>query len=132
VSDIWGKSDVYRTYKEGGSLPEGCTALVRGQPLLGRKHDDAPNPKLEPLPVAWFKYWQTSEGKKARVFQSTMGSGHDLESAGLRRLVINAAASTTKNSASCRSPSRLTNKRDQSLVSIWRVAPATIVAVGEA
>ena len=90
VSDIWGNSDVYRTYKEGSSLPEGNTALVWGQPLIGRNHDDEPNPKLEPLPVAWFKYWQTSEGKNARVFQSTMGSGHDLESAGLRRLIINA------------------------------------------
>lgn len=90
VSDIWGNSDVYRTYKEGGSLPAGCTALVWGQPLMGRKHDDAVNPKLEPLPVAWFKNWQTSGGKVARVFQSTMGSGDDLESAGLRRLIINA------------------------------------------
>ena len=72
-------------------MPAGCTALVWGQPLLGRKHDDPPNPKLEPLPVAWFKTWQTSEGKSARVFQSTMGSGDDLESAGLRRLIINAA-----------------------------------------
>jgi hypothetical protein len=58
---------------------------------MGRNHDDAPNPALEPLPVAWFKYWQTSTGKMARVFQSTMGSGHDLQSAGLRRLIINAA-----------------------------------------
>ena len=91
VSDIWGNSDVYRTYKEGTSLPAGCTALVWGQPLMGRKHDDAPNPELEPLPVAWFKNWQTSEGKSARVFQSTMGSGTDLQSAGLRRLIINAA-----------------------------------------
>ena len=91
VGDIWGNSDVYRTYKEGGSLPEGCTALVWGQPLLGRKHDDAPNPKLEPLPVAWFKNWLTSEGKQARVFQSTMGSGNDLENPGLRRLIINAS-----------------------------------------
>jgi hypothetical protein len=91
VSDIWGNSDVYRTYKEGTSLPAGCTALVWGQPLMGRKPDDAPNPKLEPLPVAWFKNWQTSEGKTARVFQSTMGSGTDLDSAGLRRLIINAA-----------------------------------------
>ena len=91
VTDIWGTSDVYRTYKEGASLPEGCTALVWGQPLLGRKHDDAPNPKLEALPVAWFKNWQTSEGKTARVFQSTMGSGDDMESAGLRRMIINAA-----------------------------------------
>ena len=91
VSDIWGNSDVYRTYKEGGSLPDGCTALVWGQPLMGRKPDDVPNTKLEPLPVAWFKYWQTSEGKKARVFQSTMGSGNDLENPGLRRMIINAS-----------------------------------------
>jgi hypothetical protein len=91
VSDIWGDSDVYRTYKEGTSLPAGCTALVWGQPLMGRKHDDPPNTKLEPLPVAWFKTWQTSTGKTARVFHSTMGSGTDLQSAGLRRLIINAA-----------------------------------------
>lgn len=91
VSDIWGDSDVYRTYKEGTSLPEGCTALVWGQPLMGRKHDDLPNTKLEPLPVAWFKHWQTSTSKSARVFHSTMGSGTDFQSAGLRRLIINAA-----------------------------------------
>ncbi len=91
VSDIWGNSDVYRTYREGTSLPADCTALVWGQPLMGRNHDDAVNPKLEPLPVAWFKYWQTSNGKKARVFHSTMGSADDLKSAGLRRLLINAA-----------------------------------------
>ena len=58
---------------------------------MGRKHDDPPNPKLQPLPVAWFKNWRTSEGKTARVFQCTMGSAHDLQSAGLRRLIINAA-----------------------------------------
>ena len=90
VTDIWGNSDVYRTYKEGTSLPADCTALVWGQPLMGRQPDDEPNTKLEPLPVAWFKTWQTSEGKSARVFHSTMGSGSDLESAGLRRLIINA------------------------------------------
>jgi len=90
VKDIWGDSDVYRTYPEGAKLPVDCTALVWGQPLMGRKSDDAPNDKLEPLPVAWVKPWKTSGGKTARVFHSTMGSGHDLESAGLRRLVINA------------------------------------------
>ena len=58
---------------------------------MGRQHDDPPNPKKEPLPVAWFKSWQTSEGKIARVFHTTMGSGTDLESAGLRRMIINAA-----------------------------------------
>ena len=71
-------------------MPAGCTALVWGQPLMGRKHDDAPNLELEPLPVAWFKNWETSGGRTARVFHSTMGSGHDLENPGLRRLIINA------------------------------------------
>lgn len=90
VSDIWGDSDVYRTYKEGGQLPADCTPLVWGQPLTGRKHDDPPNKALEALPVAWFKHWRTSQGKEARVFQSTMGSGRDFENPGLRRLIINA------------------------------------------
>ncbi|MDF1862143.1 MAG: ThuA domain-containing protein [Verrucomicrobiales bacterium] len=91
VTDIWGPSDVYRTYQEGTGLPEGCTALVWGQPLMGRTPEDGPNPEKKPLPVAWFKNWQTTEGKTARVFQSTMGSARDLESAGLRRLIINAS-----------------------------------------
>ena len=91
VSDIWGNSDVYRTYKAGTSLPEGCTALVWGQPLMGRKPDDAPNPKLEPLPVVWFKNWTTSTGKTARVLNSTMGSATDFKNPGLRRLIVNAA-----------------------------------------
>lgn len=91
VNDIWGPSDVYRTYKEGTGLPAGCTALVWGQPLMGRNPDDKPNLKKIPLPVAWFKHWKTSEGQKARVFNTTMGSAKDLESAGLRRLIINAA-----------------------------------------
>ena len=91
VADIWGDSDVYRTYKEGTSLPAECTPLVWGQPLLGRKPDDGPNEKLEPLPVAWIKPWKTSSEKIARVFHCTMGSGIDLKNPGLRRLVINSA-----------------------------------------
>lgn len=89
VKDIWGPSDVYRTYEEGTGLPEGCTALVYGQPLIGREYGGEDNPEKIPLPVVWFKDWTTSEGKKARVLHSTMGSGKDLQSAGLRRLVIN-------------------------------------------
>jgi hypothetical protein len=91
VDDIWGPSDVYRTYPEDGSLPADCTALVLGQPLVGRQHDDAPNPEKIPLPVAWTKLWTTSTGKLARVFHCTMGSGSDFQSAGLRRLAVNAA-----------------------------------------
>jgi len=90
VSDIWGPSDVYRTYKEEESLPKDCTALVYGQPLIGRKQHGPSNPEKEPLPVVWTKHWQTSSGQSARVFHSTMGSAKDLENPGLRRLIINA------------------------------------------
>jgi hypothetical protein len=91
VRDIWGPSDVYRTYKEGSGLPDDCTALVMGQPLIGRKQGGANNPEKVPLPVVWFKHWKTSKGNQARVIQSTMGSGKDLQNPGLRRLIINAS-----------------------------------------
>ena len=91
VNEVWGPSDVYRTYPEGKSLPSGCQPLLMGQPLLGRKHDDKPNPEKIPLPVAWTKTWTGSKGKTGRVFHLTMGSGQDFENEGLRRLTINAA-----------------------------------------
>lgn len=91
VSDIWGLTDVYRTFKEGGGLPAGCTPLVDGQPLKGRKPDDAPNPELVTLPVAWVKTWTGNAGKTARVFHATMGSAEDYQNPGLRRLTVNAA-----------------------------------------
>ncbi len=91
VKDIWGTSDVYRTYKEGDELPEGCLPLVEGQPLVGRKYDDAVNAELIPLPVAWVKTWTGNLGHTARVFHVTMGSAQDYKNEGLRRLTINAA-----------------------------------------
>lgn len=90
VNDIWGPSDVYRTYAEGDGLPAECVPLVLGQPLTGRSHGDPPNEDLIPLPVAWVKTWKGNTGKTARVFHSTMGSAKDFESAGLRRLTVNA------------------------------------------
>jgi type 1 glutamine amidotransferase len=90
VSDIWGPSDVYRTYPEGQSLPDGCQALVLGQPLLGRSSGDGVNPKKIPLPVAWTKNWTGNSGKTARVFHVTMGSAKDYQNPGLRRLTTNA------------------------------------------
>ena len=89
VKDIWGLTDVYRTFPVGGSLPEGCTALVFGQPLIGRVQGGANNPEKEPLPVIWFKNWKTSTAKEARILHSTMGSGKDFENPGLRRIVVN-------------------------------------------
>jgi hypothetical protein len=91
VSDIWGPSDVYRTYPEDEALPDRCACLVWGQPLMGRSEDDAINEDLIMLPVAWTTSWTGAQGIEARVFHSTMGSARDFESAGLRRLLFNAS-----------------------------------------
>lgn len=91
VEDIFGPSDVYRTYPKGKGLPEGCTALVMGQPLVGLQPDDAPNKDKIPLPIVWTKTWTGSTGKTGRVFHVTMGSARDYQSTGLRRMTINAA-----------------------------------------
>ena len=91
VEDVWGPSDVYRTYPEGKTLGADCTPLLEGQPLMGREHDDEINPEKVPLPIAWTKWWTGNSGKKARVFHVTMGSAKDYQSAGLRRLTVNAA-----------------------------------------
>ena len=91
VEDVWGPSDVYRTYAKDASLPAACTPLLLGQPLLGRSHDDEPNTAKEALPIAWTKTWTGNGGKTARVFHTTMGSAKDYQCADLRRLTINAA-----------------------------------------
>lgn len=90
VDDVWGTTDVYRTYVEGGSLPDGCTALLMGQPLTGRQPTDPPNPDLMALPVAWTTEWRGGTGNTSRVFNTTMGSARDFECEDIRRLLLNA------------------------------------------
>lgn len=90
VKDIWGPSDVYRTYPEDGHLPDDCLPLVEGQPLVGRQPTDAVNKELIPLPVAWVKTWTGNTGQTARVFHTTMGSAQDFANEGLRRMTVNA------------------------------------------
>jgi type 1 glutamine amidotransferase len=89
--DIWGPTDVYgvRLPLPGISIP-----LVLGQVLEGMKPTDKPvvGPKNDPMmPVAWVRtYTPPGSGKIARVFTTTMGASQDLESEGLRRLLVNA------------------------------------------
>ena len=90
VDDVWGTTDVYRTYPEGESLPADCTALLMGQPLMGRNPTDGPNPDLIALPVAWTKEWTGARGLTSRVFNTTMGSAEDFECEDVRRLLLNA------------------------------------------
>jgi type 1 glutamine amidotransferase len=88
--DIWGPTDVYgvRLPLPGDSKPLVLGQVVAdmtptGKPVEGRKNDPM-------MPVAWVKTYTGESGKPARVFTTTMGAATDLESAGVRRLLVNA------------------------------------------
>jgi type 1 glutamine amidotransferase len=88
--DIWGPTDVY---KVNLPLPGDSKPLVYGQVLKGMKPADPPveDKKNDPMmPVAWIKTYKSESGKSGRVFTTTMGASQDLESEGLRRLLVNA------------------------------------------
>ncbi|MDR1964092.1 MAG: ThuA domain-containing protein [Planctomycetaceae bacterium] len=88
--DIFGLTDVYRVRLP---LPEDSEPLVLGQVLAGMKPTDPPvaGSKNEPMmPVAWTKTYRIDGGQTGKVFTTTMGSSQDLESEGLRRLLVNA------------------------------------------
>lgn len=88
--DIWGPTDVYGVRLP---LPGDSKPLVYGQVLTGMKPDDPPvdGKKNDPMmPIAWTKSFTTEDGKKARIFTTTMGASQDFQSEGLRRLLVNA------------------------------------------
>jgi len=88
--EIWGPTDVYGVRLP---LPGDSKPLVLGQVLEGMKPDDKPveGPQNEPmLPVAWIKTYTGRAGRAARVFTTTMGASQDLESEGVRRMLVNA------------------------------------------
>lgn len=90
VSDIWGPTDVYGITH----LPADAKVLAHGQVLAGMK-PDAPavdGPKNKPMmPLIWVRERTNEQGKVNRILCTTMGAATDLESAGLRRLLVNAA-----------------------------------------
>src|SRR5262249_44744808 len=72
--DVWGLTDVYTVRLP---LPGDSTPLVLGQVVAGMKPTDPPviGKKNEPMmPIAWIKSHSPAEGKKARIFTSTMAS----------------------------------------------------------
>jgi len=95
VGNIFGDTDVYEAYP-----PADAQILVRGQVLKGMQPDAPPaehqkkratDKQMQPvnnpmMPVAWIRQTATTN----RVFTTTMGSATDLQSEGLRRLIINA------------------------------------------
>jgi type 1 glutamine amidotransferase len=97
--DIWGPTDVYGVRLP---LPGDSQPLVLGQVLTGMEPDSPPVEgvqkgaknkvaKNDPMmPVAWVKSYSIDGGPTGRVFTTTMGSSNDLESDGVRRLLVNA------------------------------------------
>jgi len=88
VTDIWGPSDVYGV----AHLPASAAVLVRGQVLMGMTPNDPPleGPKNNPMmPLVWMLNYSAGT-KTNQIVTTTMGAATDLESAGLRRLVVNA------------------------------------------
>ena len=97
VEDIFGNSDVYEA-----APPADAKILVRGQVLKGMKPTDEPADykkktaaKVEQgvnepmMPVAWTREYKNESGKVNKILCTTLGAATDLESEGLRRLVVN-------------------------------------------
>ncbi len=85
VKDIWGPTDVYGVR----NLTKKAKVLVHGQVLKGMKPDDPPNTNKAMMPLVWTKSYTGRSGKPSRIFCTTMGASVDLESEGLRRLLVN-------------------------------------------
>lgn len=89
VTDIWGPTDVYGVVH----LPADADVLVYGQILEGMKPTDKPidGPKNNPMmPLIWTRLYHGESGKSNRILCSTIGAAPDLQSEGLRRLLVNA------------------------------------------
>ena len=98
VTDVFADSDVYEAYP-----PKDATILIRGQVLKGMKPTDAPadyakqrasdgrqQPINDPMmPVAWTRIYKNEAGNENKILCTTMGAATDLQSEGLRRLIVN-------------------------------------------
>ncbi len=99
VIDVFADSDVYEAYPV-----QDAKILMRGLVLENMKPDSKPstrtkkNRKLKKesgindpaMPVAWTRNYKWPSGKTSKIFCSTMGAATDLQSEGLRRLIVNA------------------------------------------
>lgn len=89
VTDIWGPTDVYGLTH----LPSDIQVLVHGQVLQGMQPGDPPvdGPKNQPMmPLVWLRNHQGETGNTSKIVTTTMGAANDLQSEGLRRLLVNA------------------------------------------
>lgn len=86
VKDIWTPTDVYGIK----SLNKDTQVLIFGQSTLGMSPTSPLSYEKSVMPVAWIKNYTSENGKKAKIFTTTMGASIDLVSEDLRRLIVNA------------------------------------------
>lgn len=87
VEDIWGPSDVYTVQH----LPKDANVLLYGQSTKGMTADAELMWEKSIMPIAWTLEYTGESGNNTKVFTTTMGASVDLESADLRRLIVNAS-----------------------------------------
>jgi type 1 glutamine amidotransferase len=88
--DVFGTTDVYTVNLP---LPGDSQPLVLGQVVESLNFDAKPvaGKKNDPMmPVAWTKTYEVADGKKGRVFATTMGASQDFAFEGTRRMIVNA------------------------------------------
>lgn len=92
VTGVFGLTDVYEAHP-----PADAKILLRGKVLKGlvtespaadyKKGDKGVNDPM--MPIAWTRSVKNAAGKTNKILCTTMGDATDLESEGLRRLLIN-------------------------------------------
>jgi len=93
VTDVFADSDVYEAYP-----PKDAKILMRGLVLENMKPDSKPSTRQKKgrgindpaMAVAWTRSHKWPSGKTSPIFTSTMGAATDLQSEGLRRMIVNA------------------------------------------
>jgi hypothetical protein len=99
VTDIFGDTDVYEA-----APPADAQILVRGQVLKGMQPADPPATYRKKtakgveqdvndpmMPVVWTRELKNEAGRTNKILTTTLGSATDLQSEGLRRLLVNGA-----------------------------------------
>lgn len=99
VEEIFGDSDVYEAYP-----PADAKILVRGAVLKGMNPDDdlasyskkrrsdsqQQDINSPMMPVAWSRIHKQPSGTENKIFCTTLGAATDLQSEGIRRMIVNA------------------------------------------
>jgi len=87
VDDIWGETDVYTI----NALPAEAQVLLWGQVTKGMTPDSELLYTKAIMPLAWTRIYVQDNGKKNRIFATTLGTALEFTREDMRRLIVNAS-----------------------------------------